>query len=51
MFSINLLRAIANNAGLDGAVVVNRVNQLKGKTEGYDANAEKYCDLLGCWNC
>ena len=40
------LRAIANNAGLDGAVVVNRVVQLKGKTEGYDANAEKYCDLL-----
>ncbi|PAY16920.1 chaperonin GroEL [Rhodopirellula sp. SM50] len=40
------LRAIANNAGLDGAVVVNRVLQLKGKTEGYDANAEKYCDLL-----
>lgn len=40
------LRAIANNAGLDGAVVVNRVLRLKGKTEGYDANAEKYCDLL-----
>lgn len=40
------LRTIAGNAGLDGAVVVNRVSQLKGKTEGYDANAEKYCDLL-----
>ncbi|MCD0458560.1 chaperonin GroEL [Roseiconus lacunae] len=40
------LRTIAGNAGLDGAVVVNRVNQLKGKTEGYDANADKYCDLL-----
>ncbi len=40
------LRAIANNAGLDGAVVVNRVLQMKGKTDGYDANAEKYCDLL-----
>ena len=40
------LRAIASNAGLDGAVVVNRVSRLKGKTEGYDANAEKYCDLL-----
>ena len=40
------LRAIANNAGLDGAVVVNRVSQMKGKTEGYDANAEKYCDLV-----
>ena len=40
------LRAIANNAGLDGAVVVNRVLQMKGKTDGYDANAEKYTDLV-----
>ena len=40
------LRAIANNAGLDGAVVVNRVLQMKGKADGYDANAEKYCDLI-----
>jgi chaperonin GroEL len=40
------LRAIATNAGLDGAVVVNRVFQMKGKTEGYDASSEKYCDLL-----
>ena len=40
------LRAIANNAGLDGAVVVNRVSQMKGKTDGYDANTEKYCDLV-----
>jgi len=40
------LRAIANNAGLDGAVVVNRVRQLKGKTEGYDADKDKYCDLV-----
>jgi len=40
------LRAIATNAGLDGAVVVNRVSQMKGKNDGYDANAEKYCDLV-----
>ena len=40
------MRAIANNAGLDGAVVVNRVVQMKGKTEGYDANSDKYCDLV-----
>jgi chaperonin GroEL len=40
------MRAIANNAGLDGAVVVNRVLQMKGKSDGYDANAEKYCDLV-----
>ena len=40
------LRAIANNAGLDGAVVVNRVLQMKGKTDGYDANNDSYCDLV-----
>jgi chaperonin GroEL len=40
------LRAIAANAGLDGGVVVNRVLQMKGKSDGYDANAEKYCDLV-----
>ena len=40
------LRTIANNAGLDGAVVVNRVRQQKVKTEGYDANADKYCDMV-----
>ena len=40
------MRAIANNAGLDGAVVVNRVCQLKGKNEGYDANLDRYCDLV-----
>ena len=40
------LRAIANNAGVDGAVVVNRVRQQKVKTEGYDANTDKYTDLV-----
>jgi chaperonin GroEL len=40
------MRAIADNAGLDGAVVVNRVLQMKGKNDGYDANAELYCDLI-----
>ncbi len=40
------LRAIANNAGLEGAVVVNRVNQMKGKNDGYDANADSYGDML-----
>ncbi|MFZ4470191.1 MAG: chaperonin GroEL, partial [Pirellula sp.] len=40
------LRSIANNAGLDGAVVVNRVRQLKDKNEGYDANADKYVDMI-----
>ncbi|MCI0359358.1 MAG: chaperonin GroEL [Planctomycetaceae bacterium] len=40
------LRAIANNAGIDGAVVVNRVRNLKGKTEGYDADKDQYGDML-----
>ncbi|HPP54011.1 MAG TPA: TCP-1/cpn60 chaperonin family protein, partial [Thermoguttaceae bacterium] len=40
------LRAIAQNAGLDGAVVVNRVRQMKNKTEGFDAERQVYCDLV-----
>jgi chaperonin GroEL len=40
------LRAIAENAGLDGAVVVNRVRQLKGKNDGYDADKDSYTDLV-----
>ncbi|TWT37544.1 60 kDa chaperonin [Posidoniimonas corsicana] len=40
------LRYIAENAGVDGAVVVNRVRQLKGKTEGYNADKDDYCDLV-----
>jgi chaperonin GroEL len=40
------LRSIAENAGLDGAVVVNRVRRLKGKAEGYDADKDKYCDMV-----
>ncbi len=40
------LRAIANNAGVDGAVVVNRVRQQKERTEGYDANTDKYVDMI-----
>ena len=40
------LRYIAENAGLDGAVVVNRVRQLKGKADGYDADKDKYGDLI-----
>jgi chaperonin GroEL len=40
------MRFIAQNAGVDGAVVVNRVRQMKGKTDGYDADKDKYCDLV-----
>ena len=40
------LRWIAENAGHDGAVVVNRVRQMKGKHDGYDADKDNYCDLV-----
>ena len=40
------LRYIAENAGVDGDVVVNRVRQLKGKTEGYNADKDEYGDLV-----
>ena len=39
-------REIAENAGADGAVIVNRVRGLKGKTEGYDADKDDLCDLV-----
>ena len=40
------LRVIATNAGLDGAVIVNRVRKLKGKTEGYNVDQDKYGDMI-----
>merc|ERR1712187_381585 len=40
------LRCIAENAGHDGGVVVNRVAKLKGKNEGFDADKGAYCDLV-----
>ncbi len=40
------LRCIAENAGVDGAVVVNRVLQSKGKNDGYNADKDEYCDLV-----
>ncbi|MCL2710609.1 MAG: chaperonin GroEL, partial [Planctomycetaceae bacterium] len=40
------IRCIAENAGVDGAVVVNRVRQMKGKNDGYDADKNVYGDLF-----
>ena len=40
------LRYIAENAGVDGAVVVNRVRQMKGKNDGYNADKDEYGDLV-----
>ena len=39
------IRQIAENSGLDGAVVADEVKQ-KPTTHGYDARAGKYCDLV-----
>ena len=40
------LRQIAGNAGLDGAIVIDRVINGKGKTFGFNALTEEYADLL-----
>ena len=45
------LRAIAENAGQDGAVVVNRVRRMKGKADGYDAEKDEYCNLIEAGHC
>jgi len=40
------LRMIAENAGLDGAVVANKVKKLKEKSHGYDALNDRYGDMF-----
>lgn len=37
---------IAENAGHDGGVAVNRVKQAKNKNEGFDAEKEVFCDMV-----
>jgi chaperonin GroEL len=39
-------RQIANNAGIDGAVVVNKVLETKKSTMGYDAQKNEYVDMI-----
>jgi len=39
------LKQIAWNAGLDGGVVLEKIKEMK-PNEGYDALADKYCDLV-----
>ncbi len=39
------LRQIATNAGVNAAIVVQNVETAKGN-EGYDASADKYCDMV-----
>ena len=40
------LRKIAENAGLDGSVVANRVRKGKGKAYGYNAMTNEYGDMI-----
>jgi chaperonin GroEL len=39
------IRTIANNAGMEGSVVVNKVRDMK-TNEGYDAEKNVYCDMI-----
>ena len=40
------VKAIAENAGKEGAVVVNRIRKLKGNSDGYNADTDTYGDLM-----
>jgi chaperonin GroEL len=40
------LRVISNNAGLDGAVIVNRVRKLKGNNDGFNVDTNEYGDMI-----
>ncbi|MFZ4404907.1 MAG: chaperonin GroEL, partial [Pseudobdellovibrionaceae bacterium] len=40
------IRQIAANAGLDGAIVLDRILQSKSPTHGYNAYSDQYTDLL-----
>jgi len=39
-------RQIAENAGVDGAVVVGKILETKDQNFGFDAQSESYCDLV-----
>ncbi len=42
------MKQIADNAGIDGAVVVAKVRETAKSGYGFDAYNEKYCDMLEC---
>ena len=42
------MKQIADNAGIDGAVVVAKVRETAKPGYGFDAYSEKYCDMLEC---
>ena len=40
------LRTIANNAGVDGSVIVGKLKENKSASEGYDAQTDKFVDMF-----
>jgi chaperonin GroEL len=40
------IRQIANNAGMEGSIVVEKVRNGKGATFGYNAATDQYTDLI-----
>ncbi len=42
------IRQIAENAGVDGGVVVNTIVKAKKENYGYDAAKDVYCDMVKC---
>ena len=40
------VRTIANNAGVDGSVIVGKLKESKSSVEGYDAQADKFVDMF-----
>ena len=42
------MKQIADNAGLDGAVIISKIRESGKVGYGFDAYNEKYCDMLEC---
>lgn len=42
------MKQIADNAGLDGSVIVSKVRETNKAGYGFDAYKEEYCDMLEC---
>ena len=40
------IRTIANNAGVDGSVIVGKIKEGKSASEGYDAQPDKFVDMF-----
>ena len=40
------IRTIANNAGVDGSVIVGKIKEGKSASEGYDAHTDKFVDMF-----